>query len=389
MCVAVSPHGALPMTSNDINQLLAMAKDTSGDGRTALVNAVGDLFVDTRRTFTERESALMSDILGTLIRDVELTVRKALARKLAAHGQAPANLVIELANDEIAVAAPVLEQSMVIKDPELIAVISNRTREHQLAVTRRGEISEAVCSALVETGDEGVIASLLQNENAAISAATLEYLVEQSRRVDVFQKPLLDRRELSESLAKRMYWWVSAALRQHILDRFEIDASDVDQAIETVVKDVIADANSEAGGHEARAAKLVAHLAETEGLNPKFLIQVLREGEVPLFEAAFSYLTELPLQLSRHMIFEDGGRGLTIACKAIDIPKPDFASIFLLSRQGRPGEKVVDPGELSRALDLFDRVDRETAQDAIHKLRLDPDYASAIAEIRQKIGPNN
>ena len=112
------------MTSNDINQLLAMAQDTSADGRRTLVTAVGDLFVDTERQFTEREAALMGDILGALIRDVELTVRKALASKLSAHGQAPANLVIELANDEIEVAAPILENSVVIKDPELIAVIS-------------------------------------------------------------------------------------------------------------------------------------------------------------------------------------------------------------------------------------------------------------------------
>ena len=37
----------------------------------------------------------------------------------------------------------------------------------------------------------------------------MEYLVEQSKRVDTYQNPLLKRPDLEPDLAKRMYLWVS------------------------------------------------------------------------------------------------------------------------------------------------------------------------------------
>jgi hypothetical protein len=66
--------------------------------------------------------------------------------------------------------------------------------------------------------------------------------------------------------------------------------------------------------------------------------------------------------------------------------KPDFASIFLLSRSARPGDKVVDPSELTRVLDLFDRIKLESAKKVVEHWRLDPDYLFALIQVnaRQK-----
>jgi len=61
--------------------------------------------------------------------------------------------------------------------------------------------------------------------------------------------------------------------------------------------------------------------------------------------------------------------------------KPDFASIFLLSRSARPGDKVVDPRELTRILDLYDRIKLETAHKAVEHWRLDPDYLFALKQL--------
>src|SRR3546814_14322899 len=74
--------------------------------------------------------------------------------------------------------------------------------------------------------------SLLENADAEISGATMEFLVEESRRVDCYQEPLLHRHELSPDLARRMYWWVSAALREHFSRHFEIDPDALDDQLE-------------------------------------------------------------------------------------------------------------------------------------------------------------
>jgi hypothetical protein len=69
-----------------------------------------------------------------------------------------------------------------------------------------------------------------------------------------------------------------------------------------------------------------------------------------MFEVMFAQLTGLRQNLVRRIVFEPGGEGLAIACKAIGTLKSDFGSLFLLSRSARPGDKVVDPREVSRVM---------------------------------------
>ncbi|MCG8509006.1 MAG: DUF2336 domain-containing protein, partial [Rhodospirillales bacterium] len=219
----------------DFEQLQQLARKKSIEGRTALAETVADFFDNESKVLTARERALMYDILHRIIRDVEMAVRKRVAEYVAERPDVNSDLANLLANDEIEVAYPVLLKSEVLKDAALIEVIRNRTLEHQLAIAIRHEVSEAVSDALVEYGDESVIKALLDNDNARISKATMETLVEQSRRIDTFREPILRRTELEPALAKRMFLWVSAALRQIIIQQFELDAETVDDLLEKAV----------------------------------------------------------------------------------------------------------------------------------------------------------
>ena len=116
-------------------------------------------------------------------------------------------------------------------------------------------------------------------------------------------------------------------------------------------------------------------------------MQALRQGEVALFEDLLSQLTGLRANLIRRFIFEPGGEGLAIACRAAEIAKADFASIFLLSRSARPGDKVVDPNELSRVLNLFDRIKVETARKVVERWHLDPNYLFALKQMQENLRP--
>jgi len=214
-----------------VDYLLEMAGDRSEAGRALLVNAVCDLIVDDEHEPTSREAALMTDILRRLIGEVEVEVRKDMAERLCKVANAPRELMIELANDEISVAQSILQNSPVLRDPDLVEVIRHRAREHQLTVATRKEIGESVSDALVGTDDIDVITTLLDNRSAVISVLTLEYLVEQSERIDAFHQPLLHREELPDELASKMYTWVSAALREHFAGRFDVPDGALDKAV--------------------------------------------------------------------------------------------------------------------------------------------------------------
>jgi len=366
----------------DAHGLMSLARDRSVAARTTLAETVTDLFFGSGEQLSDRERALMSDILRQLIHDVEMSVRKLLAERLAGEPTAPHELIVTLANDEIEVAHPVLVESEVLQDPELIEIIRHRTQEHQLAITMRRYISEDVATALVEAGHEDVIKSLLENGNAQIARQTMEHLVEQSRRVDSYQNPLVHRKELTPDLAQKMYWWVSAALRKHILAHYEIDPDALDNAIEDSVKDGLDKQAAENEG--AATTELADSLIQDRSVDQQMLVGLLRQGEVALFEALFSRLTGLRQNLVRRLIYEPGGEGLAVACRAAAVDKSVFASLFVLSRNARPSGAVMAPDELSKAMRLFARVTPEAATRILERWRRDPQYLNVLRLLEEE-----
>jgi len=358
----------------EMQDLLDLARDKSANGKSQLVQIVGDLFFEEERVLNERERTLMTDILRQLIQDVEISVRKALADRMAEESGAPSALINILANDELDVAHNILLNSEVLQDLELIEIIQHQTFEHQLTIAMRNKVSEAVSEALVETGNTKVIKTLIENDTAQISDDTIETLVNASKTEEPLQEPLLNRPDLSPHLAKRMYWWVSAALRKHIVEQYQIDPTELDQKIESTIKDLLGEPDSDGGHGEIdtrslqQASHLAQKLADKQAITPQVLLQTLRKGEVRMFEGMFGQLTGLRPNLVRRIVFEPGGEGLAIACKAIGLLKPDFGSLFLLSRSARPGDKVVDPSEVSRVMTFFDRLRQDTAKKVVGQL---------------------
>jgi len=204
-------------------QLISLARQKSDQAREQLFEAMGDVFLERNTVLSLQERALITDILEKLIREVSREIRRKLAVKLADAPGTPRELAVLLANDEIDIASPVLIKSKVLEDADLIEIVRNRSTQHLLAISMRRDLSTAVADALVESGEKDVIRTLLENQDAQISRATMAYLVEQSKAVDEFQEPLVKRRDLPGDLARRMCLWVSAAIRQSLLERFNID----------------------------------------------------------------------------------------------------------------------------------------------------------------------
>jgi uncharacterized protein (DUF2336 family) len=373
--------------SPDVQFLLKLARDKSIEGRKQLVALVSDLFFATDTVITARERALITDILQKLIDDVAVPVRRALAERLAEEATAPHEVVVALANDQIEVAAPILLKSEALLDVELIEIIRHRSLEHQLTIAMRRAVSEPVSEALVETGSIDVIKTLLENGSARIAEATMAYLVDQSKTVDTFQEPILRRHDLSAKLAHKMYYWVSAALRQHIIENYDVQIERLDDTIEAIAKQTVADLrDSLPTAVQGAPVELARRLAEANQISPDLLLQTLRQGEVPLFQALFAQLSGLRLNLVRRLLFEPGGEGMAIVCRAVDIEKPTFASIFLLSRRARPTDRVTDPRELTNVLALFDRINPTAARAVVARWRRDPDFLYAVKKVQEAMG---
>jgi uncharacterized protein (DUF2336 family) len=372
----------MTVIASDVGHLVDLARDSSTEGRNTLAVAIGNLVDDNARQLTTHELALMNDILKKLVQDVARPIRKSLASKLAKSHNAPRDVVEILANDDFDIASPILLKSDLLSDDALIEIVRHRTQAHRLAIAMRRSVSFHVSDALVATNTTDVIRTLLQNHGAQISQSTMAYLVDQSRTVDEFQEPLLRRKDLEAALAKRMYAWVSAALRQFILENFHVDELDIDLAVGKVV-DTVIDDNEWQSEEDTAAANLAAELAKQEQVNASLLLQTIRQGEIPLFEALLANMAHIKISSVRKLIYDEGAEGLVIVARAANIDRTSFTSIFLLLQRVHPKELAKDAYAMKRALDLFDRLKTDTAAKVVERWKLNPDFLRSIKRLEQ------
>ena len=356
--------------------LLAMARDRSDARRGELAQIMADLFHDDQGGLTEQERAMMTDILRKLLGEVEVAVRRTIADRLAEDPAIPRSLLRDLANDVIEVAWPVLRGSRVLEDMDLIEVVHQCSLEHRMVVAQRNVVSPRVANALVQSGEESVIVTLLNNAGARLTNETMKFLAERSKEVEAFQRPLLQRGELTPDLAKRMFVWVSAALREHIIEQFRLDPSAVDDLLEDAVL-----AGLTGSLPSSNDAYLIEQMERAGIILPSMMLEALMAGQVTLFGRVVEKLTGLRGALIKRLLFDPSGEGLAVLCRSVDLPKDQFIEIYKIASRARP----INTGQLSRDClrlkDFYDVISGESAHTVIARWRRNPDYLAVLRAI--------
>jgi uncharacterized protein (DUF2336 family) len=356
-----------------LRRLLELARDRTRTAQRVLVENMTDLYLSADGRLSERERALMNDILVKLVREMEFAVRKALAERLAGERNAPPEIVRLLANDQIDIARPLLVGSAVLADPDLIEIVKHRTQDHLIAVAMRAHLGPEVSDAIVARADPAAIEALLRNGDAAISQRTLEFLVAESERVDRFQEPLVRRADLPPQLAARMLWWVSAALRTALVQKFQVDAGLVDGAIGAAARQALR-APAQRSLDEA-ARQMVDGLGDGHPLDERFLLQALRSGRPAAFVAAFARLSALEPRMVRWLMADPTSQTLAIACCALGFERAASASLMLLVRRGQSA--TVPPEAVAHLMRFFDSLERARCEAVLRAWRMDREYLAA------------
>jgi uncharacterized protein (DUF2336 family) len=225
------------------------------------------------------------------------------------------------------VAEVVLSKCAVLSDRALIDIIRHRTLQHQMAITCRKHLSEQVSDAIVEQNNPLVITELLKNKGAKIGEATLRYLVDQSKKVDVYRNPLLGREDLLPEHAAAMYQWVGETLREAICKTFNLQAKDIQDLIDKAMAiqlERLAEAQKSKTQDE-----LVSLLDKEQELTTSFMIRCLKEGEIALFEAILAHKLDVPSNHMPPQILQDQTL-FTLACKGMDLSEQDYLDIMAI-----------------------------------------------------------
>jgi uncharacterized protein (DUF2336 family) len=190
-----------PYAQTLIDQFDGALGDAPAARKVAILREFTELFLRGVTSHSERQLAIFNSVMGRLVKDIDRAALQEISRQLASVECAPANVIVHLSSsDDIRVAGPVLEKSVVLTDEDLVAVARIKSQDHLAAIAGRAQLNEPVTQVLVERGESGVVQKVLANEGARLSELSFVKLVDGARRDKTLAKVVSARADLPAEL---------------------------------------------------------------------------------------------------------------------------------------------------------------------------------------------
>jgi uncharacterized protein (DUF2336 family) len=304
------------LNEDDVKRLLS---NPTGDVRAE----IADKIASQHEGLSDGERKLAEDILRLMVRDAEVRVREALARQLKENPTVPHDVALALARDVEDVSLPMLQFSEVLTDEDLIEIVRSQGPEKQVAVAGRSHVSATLADALVDTGNEAAVATLVSNEGAELTENTLNRVVDRYGESERVGQSLVERKVLPITVAERLMTKVSENLRQHLMARPDLTpeaaAAMMIQARELAVLGL---SNS-----DSDVAQLVGHLYNVGRLTPSIILRAVCMGDMTFFEASIAKLAKIKVENCRTLIHDAGKRGFEALFEKAGLPKAFYAAM--------------------------------------------------------------
>lgn len=342
--------------------LANLPKESSSEGRRELLRKVTDALLVNAQNQSEADHAALDQLLSAVASEYSTRVRAEIAQIVARTNAPIANTVRQFALDDIEVADPVLRHSGILSEKDLLHVVASKSQDHLLAVTKRRSISEGLSHALVERGDDTVVTSLLQNENADIGATTYEALAVRAQDSTTIQAPLVRRDGVPLDLLNDLYLKVEDRLRREILGKFDqVSSEEVDRAFLRSRNRISKTVRDRPEDYDAAKQRIDA-ISRRGALVPLLLVSLLREGQAARtsFKLALCRLVDVGFELVQRVVEGRDLDTLALLCRGAGFERALFVTLAVgLDRTERALSGAEEFGK------LYESVPVNAAQRAI------------------------
>ena len=255
----------------------------------------------------ERDFALK--ILHHIMTDTASIVRRALAVTLRNSSELPRSIARKLIADIDNIAVPILTESPVLTDDDLLSVLSSRAAAKVRAIAKRPSVTGSVVDEVVRLGDNIAIANLAANDGAELSEATAQKILNLYHSDDLIKNAFIDRHDLPPTIVEKLLTLVSEEVAWRINKRHALP---VDVAIE------LASRARERASMELfdqvwvsrDLMGLVERIHEQGRLTTSLIIRAAGCGLMAFTEHALSIRGNVPFGKARLMLHDKGPFGV-------------------------------------------------------------------------------
>jgi uncharacterized protein (DUF2336 family) len=365
------------LTPMDVERLL---HDDSPDSRASVLEKIAVNY--NSEHFRGRERDIAEQVFRLLMKDVALRVRETLADRIKGNINVPRDIVLHLANDVESVANPVLTNSKVLSDADLVSIVEkSHDMGKLLAISKRDEVSLRVSDALVETRYAQVMTSLLSNDGASLSDRAFEKIAEDFRNDTSVMGALTQKPKLPITVVERIITQVSAVVAQELKGKYGLSdqelAKDTSHAREDFMVRLL-EHNLNADEVEA----LVLQMAAEDRLTPSIVMTALCRGQIEFFTLALAQFAGIPVTNARRLVADRGAHGFNCLYQKSGLPDSMMDAMQLLLRavQDMVGDSA-HPGSMLYANRLAERVINSAGDQQIEYL---PYFIALIRQNQQR-----
>ena len=332
---------------------------------------------------SDREKAFAEEIMAILADDAADLVRRTLAVTLRNSPILPREIALKLARDIEAVAIPVLQDSPVFTDEDLIELVLAVTAAKQAAIANRDSLSITLTEVISEHGAVEAVRVMSRNEGAEYSDKAYDDTLRRFGQDEVVQAGLIKRDFIPTHIAEKMVSLVSGQMFDMLVNKHELPAQmAIDlagSARERATIDLV-----EQAGRTQDLARFVSQLNLNGRLGHSLIMRALCCGQMPFVEHALAELSGVGHQRVWLMIHDAGPLGLQAVFDRAGLPRkmlPAFRAAVNVfhetSHDGGPNDRARFRARMiERVLTQFQAIPKDDLEYLLDKL----DYYSAMAD---------
>jgi len=274
---------------------------------------------------TEQETNMANEVVRLMAKDIEVSVRQALSQNLRKAMRLPHDIAVQLANDIESVALPILQDSEVLTDQDLIDVISKGSSQKQEVIAERPSVSISVSDAIIDKAGETAVTKLMGNSGAKISDKGYDKAITRFEENDLVKEAIVKRNELPVTVAERLAQMVSEQLQDYLVSHHELSPSvAADLVLQSRERTIV---ELSYGSSEKEMINLVAQMHNNKRLTPSIILRALCMGDLLFFESALSVRASVPLLNARILIHDGGALGLKTLYERAKMP-PNMMAVI-------------------------------------------------------------
>ena len=291
-----------------------LSRTADAEARGEVADAIGRSIDSPDLGAAERDIAL--DIVRKLAGDLEQQVRQNLAEAVRQSVGLPHDVALKLAKDVGEVALPVISDSVVLTDGDLVSIVEDGDTDKQLAIANRDEVSEFVAGALVERGNEDVVVAVVSNPGAELNEPALGKALDRFGDSPRLQAPMVGRATLPVAVAERLVSLVSDKLKDELVRRHEISPDmATDLVLEGRERATLALLSDDTGANNVE--ELVREMARNGRLTDSILLRAACTGDLAFVAAGLAVRAKIAFRNADMLVHDDGANGLkSLASKA-------------------------------------------------------------------------